>query len=455
MSSPFPRAVVLVSSLVLLTAGVEALSGDWPQFRGPGASGVRDGAPLPLEFDEPTWRTEIAGLSHASPVVANGRVFIATAIAEGDAASLKVGLYGDGDSADDLVKTQFRLLALDERTGEVLWDVLADEAVPPFGRHTKATQANSTPAVSGDAVVALFGSSGLFCFDAKSGGKRWHVDLGPLDCGPWNVTDLEWGFASSPIVVDGLVVVQADVKTKPFLAAFDLASGEERWRVARDDVNTWSTPSAVRLESGETQIVVNGCKHMGGYRLEDGAEVWRMAGAGGIPVPTPVVGDGVLYLTSNHQPLEAAHPLKPVYAVEITAQGDLGIPNPRGGEELGEHLAWMTTRRGNYMQTPLVYGGLLWLCSDDGILTCIDAASGEEYFRERVQGGREGFTASPVAGDGLIYLTSEQGKVVVLGAQPELEVVARADLGEVCMATPAIVDGGLVFRLRGAVARYD
>ncbi|MEM1450631.1 MAG: PQQ-binding-like beta-propeller repeat protein [Planctomycetota bacterium] len=455
MSSPFPSAALLVSGLVLFTPGASALCQDWPQFRGPGASGVRDGAPLPIEFDEPTWRTEVPGLSHASPVIADGRVFIATAIPKGKEASLKVGLYGDGDSADDLVETQFRLLALDEETGKILWDVLADEAIPPFGRHTKATQANSTPAVSGNLVVALFGSSGLFCFDTKSGEKRWHVDLGPLDCGPWNVTDLEWGFASSPIVVDGLVVVQADVKTKPFLAAFDLETGEEKWRVARDDVNTWSTPTAVRLESGEVQILVNGCKHMGAYRLKDGSEVWRMAGGGGIPVPTPVAGNGLVYLTSNHQPLEVSHPQKPVYAVKLTAQGDLGIPGPRREEGVGEQLAWMTTRRGNYMQTPLLYDGLLWLCYDSGIVTCNDAATGEEFFRERIQDGREGFTASPVAGDGLIYLTSEQGKIVVLGAQPELDVVARADLEEVCMATPAIVEGGLIFRLQGAVARYD
>ncbi|RKY14556.1 MAG: hypothetical protein DRQ55_20620, partial [Planctomycetota bacterium] len=114
---------------------------DWPQFRGPGACGIREGAALPIEFETPTWRTEVKGLSHASPVTAGGRVFVATAIPKGGDAELKVGLYGAGDSADDLVETEFRLIAIDEAKGDVLWDVLAVKAVPPFGRHTKATQA--------------------------------------------------------------------------------------------------------------------------------------------------------------------------------------------------------------------------------------------------------------------------------------------------------------------------
>lgn len=428
---------------------------EWPQFRGPSAAGVREGAPLPVAFDAPTWRTEVPGLSHASPVVSGGRVFVATAVPLEGEATLRVGLYGDGDSADDLVPTSFRLLALDAATGASLWETEAVRATPPFGRHTKATQANSTPAVSGDAVVALFGSHGLFCFDALSGERRWHVDLGPLDCGPWDASDLEWGFASSPVIADGLVVVQADVKGAPFLAAFDLEDGSERWRVARDDVNGWSTPTVARLASGESIVLVNGCKHMGAYDLTDGAERWRMSGGGGIPVPTPVVAGELVILTSNHRPLEPSHPLKPVFAVRLDARGDLGVPAPDAEGALGEHVAWMVTRRGNYMQTPLVHDGLVWLCYDSGVVTCLDARTGEEHFRERAREAGQGFTASPVAGDGKLYLVSEEGGVIVLAARPALEVLARAELGDVCMATPAIVGGGLVFRLKGSVARYD
>ncbi|MEM6672533.1 MAG: PQQ-binding-like beta-propeller repeat protein [Planctomycetota bacterium] len=440
----------------LLLLAVASLAGpaDWPQFRGPGASGASPDADPPIAFDAPTWRTEIPGLSHASPVIEGDFVFVATAIPKGRDPQLKVGLYGDGDSADDLVETEFRVLALDVKTGEIAWNTLVVEAVPPFGRHTKATQANSTPAVAGGRVVALFGSEGLFCLDARTGERRWHVDLGPLDCGPHDETDLEWGYASSPIIADGLAVVQMDVKAGGSLAAFDLETGEERWRTRRDDVNTWSTPTAVTLESGETHVLVNGCKEIAAYRLRDGKRAWTMAGGGGIPVPTPVVSDGLAYFTSNHRPLEPSHPHKPVFAVRLSATGDLGIPTG-DDEEDADGVAWMQTRVGSYMQTPLAANGLVWLCYDSGIVTCLDARTGEMHYRERIQDGREGYTASPVLGGDRIYLTGEEGTVVVLAATDELEVVARGALGEVCMSTPAIHGDALVYRLEDSVARYD
>lgn len=432
----------------------------WPQFRGPGASGISVSPGLPTTFAAPTWSRPVPGLSHGSPVVDRGLVFIVTAIPSGVEPALRVGLYGDGDSADDLVETEFRVLALDLETGAVRWDSLAVKATPPFGRHTKATQANSTPAVADGRVVALFGSHGLFCFDAATGERRWHVDLGPLDCGPWNATDLEWGFASSPVIADGLVVVQCDVKGAAFLAAFRLATGEQAWRVARDDVNGWSTPTVATAPDGARIVLVNGSKHMGAYALADGVERWRMGGGGGIPVPTPVAADGHVYLTSNHQPLEAAHPQKPVYSVRLDARGDLGVPLAGATREPLEGgaphpVTWLVAKRGNYMQTPLVHGGLVWLGYDNGVVTCLDAATGEERYRERLSEGTDGFTASPVCGDGRLYFTSEQGDVVVLAAKPTFEVVARASLGEVCMASPAAVDGALLFRLRHRVVRFD
>jgi len=426
---------------------------DWPQFRGPAAAGVRDGAALPIAFEEPNWRTPVPGLAHASPVLSQGRVFVATAVVPGVDPELKVGLYGAGDSADDLVATEFRMLALDAATGEILWNKLVVQAVPEFGRHTKATQANATPAAADGAVVAILHQD-LVCLDAVSGDERWRVGLGPLDCGPHDATDLHWGYASSPIIAAGKVVVQADVKGAPYLAAFDLATGEQVWRVARDDVNTWCTPTAVEREGG-LQVLVNGCKHMGAYDLADGAELWRMAGSGGIPVPTPVVAGELAYFTANHRPLVAAHPLKPVYAVRLDARGDLGAPNPDAGDELGDGVAWMVTRRGNYMQTPLVYRGLVFLCSDSGVVTCLDAATGAEHYRARLDAGGEGFSASPVAGDGKVYWTSEEGNVFVVAARPEFEVLARGALGDICMASPAISAGGLVFRLRRSVVRFE
>jgi outer membrane protein assembly factor BamB len=426
---------------------------DWPQFRGAGASGVRDGVELPLEFGEPTWKTAVPGLSHASPVVLGGKVFVATAVPAGIDPELKVGLYGAGDSAADLVETEFRMLAFDLATGKELWNTLAAKAVPKFGRHTKATQVNSTPAAEGDAVVAVLGTEGLYCFDTQDGKLRWKVDLGPLDCGPPDVDDLHWGYASSPVVHAGKVAVQVDVQGDSYLALFELATGKQVWRVARDDVDTWCTPTILPA-AGErsAQILVNGCKHIGAYALADGAEIWRMAGGGGIPVPTPVVAGDLVYFTSNHRPLEPSHPAQPVFAVRLGAKGDLGAPSQ---EQPGEHLAWLATQRGTYMQTPIVYAGLAWFCKDNGTVACFDASTGEEHYRERLGDGDTGFTPSPVAGDGKLYFTSEEGDVHVVAAKKEFQVLAHNELGEICMTTPAIVAGGLVFRTRGHLLRID
>ena len=445
--------VVLAALASVTTITSQESASDWPQFRGPGASGVRNGVELPKEFGEPAWKVEVPGLSHASPIVQGGRVFVATAVPIGIDPELKVGLYGAGDSAEDLVETEFRLLAFDVKSGDELWNSLAVKAVPKFGRHTKATQANSTPAAAGDAVVALFGSEGLYCFGAKDGKKRWHVDLGPLDCGPPQGSDLYWGYASSPVIHDGKVVVQVDVKADSFLAVYDLATGDQVWRIPRDDVDTWCTPTVLPAEGNRpAQVLVNGCKHIGAYRFDDGAEIWRLTGGGQIPVPTPVVANGLVYMTSNHRSLEPAHPQQPVFAVRLSAEGDLGVPKE---SEPGEHVAWMAERRGTYMQTPIVYDGLAWFCKDDGVVACFDAETGDEFYRERIGDGGVGFTASPVAGYGFVYFTSEEGDVFVLAASDQFEILAHNELGEICMTTPAIVDGGLIFRTRGHLLRFD
>lgn len=463
-----PDALALASSKTPAPTEVDA---PWPQFRGPNACGIAPGERLPLHFREPRWERAVAGLAHASPVIAGGRVYVLTAVPSGIEPELKVGLYGAGDSAEDLVETEFRVSALDFASGEVIWDVLAARAVPLFGRHTKATQANSTPAYADGKLVALFGSSGLFCFDAGTGERLWTRDLGPLDCGPRDASNLHWGFASSPVIADGRVLVQLDVKDAARLAAFDLVTGEPLWHVARTDVNGWSTPTVALGAEGEQLVFVNGSRHMGAYTLLAGVERWRMGGGGGIPVPTPVVADGLVYLTSNHMPLKPSHPSKPVYAVRIDARGDLGIPGPNSvvpeaGEDGGDaeaplpepapsSVAWVVEKRGNYMQTPLVYNGLVWLGYDSGVVTCLDASTGAEHYRERINAGQEGFTGSPVAGAGRVYFTSEEGEVVVLAARPEFEVLARSSLGEVCLTTPAVAEGAFVFRLRGSVQRFD
>ena len=423
----------------------------WPQFRGEQASGVAEGKPLPSEWNVPKgeglrWKTAIPGLAHASPIVAGRRVFVATAVAKGEQAELKIGLYGAGDSAKDMVEHSFQLWCLDLEDGRPLWMRTAVRCVPKFARHTKATHVDSTPVTDGKRVVAIFGSQGMYCYSVD-GDLLWKRDLGDLDVGPYNSMDLHWGYASSPVIAEGKVIVQADVKKDPFLAAFDVTTGKPVWRVARDDTTSWATPTVVG-NGKDAQVIVNGCKHMGAYALADGKTIWRMAGGGGLPIPAPIVAGDLLLLTSNHRPLVPAHPRKPIFAVKRSAQGTLPVPQPSAP---GEQVAWCRARVGNYIQTPILYRDIVYLCAANGVVSVLEAKTGKSFGRNRLGEGRTGFSASPVAGDGKLYFTSEEGDVHVIKAGSAFDAIGVSPLGEICMATPAIADGMLLFRTRAHV----
>jgi hypothetical protein len=379
-------------TLALLGAGEQ----DWPSFRGPGAAGVQEGHPTAIEFDvdldeNVKWRTPIPGLAHSSPVVWGDRIFVVTAVAEGEQVLAEVGSertqgYGDVWSVPDEGVHQFRTLALDKHTGEVLWDVLSIETTPKFKRHPKSSFAASTPTVDAERVIAFFGTEGMYCYD-HDGELLWKRDLGDLNGAFFLAPTAEWGYSSSPVLHDGRVIVLCDVMEGSFLAALDAETGEDIWRTERDDVPTWGTPTVIEGLDRD-QVAVNGFKHMGGYDLETGEELWRMSGGGDIPVPTPVALEDLVFFTSSHGPQA------PIFAVDTMAEGDLSDEEGDGAD----FVAWSKPRRGgNYMTTPIVYDKLLYLCSDGGILTCLDAWSGEEQYRKRLGTGGAGFSSSPVA----------------------------------------------------------
>ncbi|MBL8296199.1 MAG: PQQ-like beta-propeller repeat protein [Bryobacterales bacterium] len=422
---------------------------NWPQFRGPEALGLGVGtAPMFWNLDPksgPTrglkWKTPIPGLSHSSPIIWEDRLYVATAVSSVGEAPLKVGLYGAGDSADDNAEQAWIIYCLDKRTGQVLWERTAHKGRPKAARHTKATHANTTLATDGKRIVAFFGSEGLFAF-GMNGKPLWRVDLGNLDAGPLP-ENLSWGFASSPVLYRDTVVVQADVKSGPFLAAYAAKDGKQVWRTPRGGVSerSWSTPTVI--EQGKRSCVVcNGWPFIAGYDWNDGRELWRLGSGGDVPVPTPVYASGLVFVANAH-----GGP-SPLYAIRLNASGDI---TPKAPAQSSTGVAWMEPRNGAYMQTPLVHSGIVYSASDRGVLNAYDASTGQRYYQQRLSYLAAAFTASPVAAEGRLYFTSEEGDVYVVKEGAAYQYLGISRLGEVTLSTPAISQGTLFFRTRGHV----
>lgn len=422
-------------SLTMAAASIPAAPSDsnWPSFRGAFARGVADGFATPVSWNvagakNVKWKTAIPGLAHSCPVVWGDRVFVTTAVGAKAEPELKVGMYGDVRPVRERDVHAWKVYCLDKSSGQILWERTAHTGVPKVKRHPKSSHANSTPATDGKHVVVFFGSEGLYCYDL-AGKLLWQKDFGVLNSCFFRMPSAQWGFASSPIINRGRVIVQCDVQKSSFLAAFDVVTGQEIWRTPRDEVPTWSTPT-VHESDGQTQIIVNGFKHIGGYDFETGKELWRLRGGGDIPVPTPIISHGLTFITNAHGRMS------PIYAIRTTAKGAISE---------SDSVAWSHRRAGSYMPTPIVYGDYLYVCRDRGAVTCYRADTGKKVYSDRVRGT---FSASPVAADGKLYLTSEAGDVQVVKAGPQFELLATNSLGEICMATPAISAGTLFFRTR-------
>ncbi len=430
-----------------------AAAQNWPSFRGPKASGVADGQNLPEKFGGETaenvrWKTRIPGLAHSSPIVWGDRVFLTTAVSSRGPASFKPGLYGAGDASDDRGAQQWKVLCLNKRDGRVLWERTAFDGVPREKRHIKATYANATPATDGNTVVAFFGSQGLHAYQVD-GKPMWERNLGVLDAGAYDAPDYEWGTASSPIIYKDRVIVQCDVQPKgarkqapgddrptSFLAAFDLKTGKPLWRAERDELPSWGTPN-VYEGAGGIELVTNASNFIRGYDPASGQEIWRLGGSSKITTPTPVFADGLIVVASGRRP-EA-----PIFVIRAGARGDISL---KDGATSNAHVTWSRMQRGSYMPTPLIYQGLLYVLNNNGIFDCYDLKSGEEVYRERITHRGLGFSASPVAADGRIYISGEDGDVFVVKAGRKFELNATHAMGEPLMATPALSDGTLILR---------
>jgi outer membrane protein assembly factor BamB len=439
-SSKWFLTVFILLSMILSGHGQQEKKGvNWPSFRGQNAKGIAEDVSTPVSWDVENsknikWKTPIPGLGHSSPIVWNNRVFVTTAISGKKDPELKVGLYGSIQPVEDETVHQWKLYCLDKNSGKILWERLSHEGVPKVKRHPKSTHANSTPATDGKHVIAFFGSEGLYCYD-MNGKLIWKTDFGILDSAFFVAPTAQWGFASSPVIHQDVVVVQCDVLGESFLAALDIKTGKEIWRTPREDVPTWSTPT-IHVGDKKTQIIVNGFKHIGGYDFKTGKESWKINGGGDIPVPTPVVSGDLVFINSAHGRMS------PIYAIKLSSEGDISL---QAENTSNEHIVWSIRRGGAYMQTPLIYGEYLYNLRGNGSLNCYRAQTGELIYREKL-GNMSSFSASGVAADGKLYFPSEQGDVFVVQAGPDFKLLSTNSMQDICMATPAISEGALFFR---------
>ena len=432
-------ALALIAGITLTVAGLSsfattAAAGNWPQWRGPDGSGISNEKNLPSEWS-PTknikWKTPIDGRSHSSPIVWGNRIFLTTSI-EGEpvpgAKAVKHVLEGDKeflhpDSVGADRKHTFKVVSIDRDTGKILWQSTAWEGTPYDNRHRKSSYAASTPSTDGKLVYAFFGTEGLYAYDFK-GNLAWKAQLG-------NLGTVGMGTGTSPILFDNLVIVQCDEENgaSSFIVALDKKTGKEVWKTPRKVQVSWSTPLLVRT-STRAELITSGTEALISYDPATGKELWRHKGVESNAIPSPVANNEMAYLV-------AGFPAKIAYAIKLGQNGDLtGTAN----------VPWKYEKGTAYVPSPILYGDYLYLTTDRGILTCIDAKTGEVKY----EGGRipipATFTASPVAFENKILMTSEDGDTFIVKAGPKHEILGTNSVGEPVYASPAIADGRIFIR---------
>lgn len=436
-----PAAVFLL--LMSCCISDACFAGDnWPQFRGPDASGVCANSALPDTWsvvDGVEWKTPIPGRGWSSPIVWGKRIFVTTAIKEGgEVEPVKKGLYFGGNRPAPTEVHRFLVYCLDLNSGKIVWGKEVHRGVPQHGHHLKNTLASETPVTDGERVYAYFGNVGLFCFDF-AGAELWSKQWESVP------TRFGWGTAASPVLHGERIYVVNDNDQQSFLVALDKKTGKQIWRVARDEKSNWATPYVWENEK-RTEIVTPGTGKIRSYDL-DGQLLWELGGMSSITIPTPFTEHGLLYVTSGY----VLDRRKPLFAIRPGAVGDISLEDDQLGNE---YVAWCQKQAGPYNPSPIVYGDYLYVLYDMGLFACYDAKTGDEvYGRRRIGPGARAFTASLWAYHGKLFCLSEEGDTFVIKAGPEFKLLGKNSLGELCMATPAIVSDGLIIRTESHLLR--
>jgi outer membrane protein assembly factor BamB len=426
---------LLLCALVALIASSRIVASDWPQWRGVGGQGISDERDVVTEWSPTTnvlWKTAIEGRGHSSPIVSRGRIFLTTSVkgehVPGRKAPVHLGFdrkpgYVHPDSVDVDYAHTLKVLAIDAASGKVVWSRTAYDGVMADDRHRKNTYASSTMTTDGTWVYAFFESAGVFAYDFE-GTLQWQKSLG-------DIIKAGLGPGSSPIIHEQLLILQCDQEMGDgsFLVALNRVTGAEVWRATRTTRRSWATPILARA-GNRVELVTAGAEHIVAYDPNTGRELWRANGVESHPIPSFVTGHGLVFAT-------AGSAAKRALAIKLGGSGDL-TNSPA--------VVWRYNKGTAYVPSPLLHDKYLYLMTDTGIITCLDALTGTVVY----EGGRvpvpATFTASPVTVNNLLLLTSEDGDTFVVRSGPTHAIIRTNSVAEPVYASPAIADGRIFIR---------
>ena len=433
-----PNSLLVAFGFTVATAGAlgQAVNplAQWGQWRGPLATGAAPKADPPVEWSETKnirWKTKLPGLGHSSPVVWGNLVFVTTAEMTG-AKKPFTGVTPDGahNNMNPLFDHQFAVMAIDRQTGAVVWRRTVATRQPHESTHESATWASNSPVTDGEHVLSFFGSNGLYCLD--TGGRLlWSRDLGDMQVKHGH------GEGASPLLHGETVVVNWDHEGASVIVALAKRTGEELWRQPRDEVTSWATPIVV-THDGQAQVVVSGTRRVRGYDLKTGAVIWEAGGLPGNIVASPVGADGMVFAAGSYEK-------QTLLAIRLTgAKGEL-----TGTQQ----IAWQKNRSTPYVPSPLLYDGwLYYLRHYQGVLSRVNAKTGDEPSGPFRLGSVFNIYSSPVAAAGRIYVTDRNGKTLVMSNDAEPKALTLNKLDDRFSASAALV-GDAIF-LRGEKFLY-
>ena len=430
--------VVVVISARLPAAGAADNDNNWPQFRGAHSWGIpaAEAANLPDTWsttDNVRWKTDVPGRGWSSPVVWGNKVFLTTVINSGASEAPKKGLYFGGERPKPPeTPHQWKVYCLDVNTGNILWDKVAHEGPPESSIHIKNSYASETPVTDGKRLYVYFGNLGVYCYDLD-GKELWQQKWTP------HKTRFGWGTAASPALYKDRLYIVNDNEEESFLVCLDAATGEQVWRVERDEKSNWATPFVWENEL-RTEIITPGTGKVRSYDL-NGNLLYEFGGMSSITIAVPYAKDGLLYVSSGY----VMDKKKPLLAIKPGASGDISLADDQTSNEF---VVWCQKDGAPYNPTSIIYKGLLYVLLDRGFMACYDARTGEMiYDKQRLPEGKA-FTASPWAYDDKVFCANEDGKTFVIKAGRTFEILHTNDLAEddMCMATPAIVGDKVLLR---------